>query len=110
VPRLPSEHDLSIEPSEDEPGVIRLVLCGELDLAFAPQLAGAIAEHARPGGTVVLDVKKLHFMDSSGLAEILNAHNEAQLNGWKLAIATAPGTVDRIFDLTDTRRLLNFVD
>ena len=106
--RFPSENDLSIEPSEDEPGVIRLVLCGELDLAFAPKLAGAIAEHAHPGGTIVLDLSRLRFMDSSGLAEILDAHNDAELNGWTLTIASAPGPVDRTFDLTDTRRILNF--
>ena len=105
--RMPSEHDLSIEPVADEAG-IRLRLCGELDLAFAPRLAEAIAEHARRGATVILDLSELTFMDSSGLAEILKAHNESQLDGWELRITTASGAVDRIFDLTDTRRLLNF--
>jgi anti-anti-sigma factor len=108
--RHPSEHDLSIDPAEVSDGEIRLVLRGELDLAFAPRLAEAIATHARAGRKLVLDLAGLRFMDSSGLAEILKAHNEAELAGWELAIATAPGAVDRIFDLTDTRRLLNFVE
>ena len=107
--RHPSEHDLSIEPAEDQAGV-RLRLCGELDLAFAPRLAEEIEQHARPGGRLVLDLVGLRFMDSSGLAEILKADNAAKLNGWELAIATPPGPVDRIFDLTDTRRLLQFVE
>jgi anti-anti-sigma factor len=107
--RRPSDQDLSIEAVPDEGGV-RLVLSGELDLAFSGTLDDAIDQHANEGTTVTVDLTGLQFMDSSGLATILKAQDAAEQNGWRLAVASAPGAVDRVFDLTDTRRLLHFVD
>jgi anti-sigma B factor antagonist len=104
----PSEHDLAIEPVHEDGGV-RLVLTGELDLACASRLADAIVEHAEPGSTLIVDLTSLEFMDSSGLGTLLQAREDAERDGWDLALASNPGPVDRIFDLTDTRDLLRFV-
>ena len=107
--RKPPEHDLTIEPVEDE-GAVRLVLGGELDMSCAQRLDLAIGQYARPGVTVVLDLTGLEFMDSSGLAAILKASENSEQDGWDLKLTPASDPVDRIFDLTDTRRLLRFVD
>jgi anti-sigma B factor antagonist len=102
--------DLSIDPVEEGAGGVRLVLSGELDMACTARLTDAIDEHARKGTTLVVDLSGLEFMDSSGLAALLKAQNAAESDGWDMAVKSPPAPVDRIFDLTDTRRLLNFVE
>jgi anti-sigma B factor antagonist len=56
-------------------GVIWLSLGGELDVFTAPKLREAL-DQAMPGSgeTLVLDLRGLSFLDSSGLAVILGAH------------------------------------
>jgi anti-anti-sigma factor len=88
---------------------VRLALGGELDLACSAQLAEAITEHAHPGSAIVLDLRELTFMDSTGLSVVINADNAARAEGWELAIIEGDGPVRRLFDLTDTRSLLRFV-
>jgi anti-anti-sigma factor len=86
------------------------VLAGELDLAEAGRVAEAIDTAARPGGAVVVDVRRLEFMDSTGLSTIISADAAAKRQGWDLAvICDGGGPVHRLFDLTDTRAVLRFV-
>ena len=51
-----------------------LVLRGELDLATAPQLEQAVAERLDAGTDVVVDLRELVFMDSTGLRVLVAAH------------------------------------
>ena len=53
-----------------EAGATRLVLRGELDLATAPQLEHALAA---AGDGVLLDLRGLTFMDSTGVRVLLEA-------------------------------------
>jgi anti-sigma B factor antagonist len=101
--------DFRVEPVV-EGRAVRLVLTGELDLATAGQLSEAIGRHASAGGAVVLDLRELTFMDSTGLATVINADKAAKSGGWDLALIEGGGPAPRLFDLTDTRTLLRFVD
>ena len=60
---------LSVESAEGE-DVLRLG--GELDLSTVGHLRSAVEERLPIGGDLVLDVSELHFVDSTGLQEILN--------------------------------------
>lgn len=86
-----------------------LELAGELDLASAPGLADAIADASR-SGHVLVDLSGLVFMDSSGLRVLLEAARDAQSDGWRLELRRGPETVQRVFTLSSTERLLSFVD
>lgn len=53
-----------------------LVLCGELDYATAPLLAGRLTTAlARGPESVILDLAALTFIDCSGLSPIIRARN-----------------------------------
>lgn len=89
---------------------MRLVVCGELDLAVTDRLREAIEAHAAPGTAVVVDLRGLEFMDSTGLSTLIAAHGAAGRQGWQLAIISGEGPVHRLFELTGTRDVLRFVD
>jgi anti-anti-sigma factor len=76
----------------------------------AGRLGDAIDAHAGPGRAVVLDLRRLEFMDSTGLATIIAAHGAGERQGWELAVICDEGPVARVFDLTDTRDVLRFVE
>jgi anti-anti-sigma factor len=73
-------------------------LAGELDIATTPQLARAL--HALRARLVVLDLRKLAFMDSCGVHAIVDASIRARQLGERLLLLAGPPGVDRVFTLT----------
>jgi anti-sigma B factor antagonist len=62
--------DFDLTASRDDQGRSRLTLRGELDLGAAPQLEQALDE---ANGEVLLDLRGLTFMDSTGVRVLLEA-------------------------------------
>jgi anti-anti-sigma factor len=93
---------LSIIRSRDADGALRLMLDGELDVATTPTLAETLIGAVRPGQGVVLDMRDLDFIDSSGLRLLLKARADASRDGWSLWIANAQPSVIRLFEVSGT--------
>jgi anti-sigma B factor antagonist len=75
---------------------------GELDLGTVDGVERAVRELRRDGATdVVLDLRALTFMDSSGLRLLLRLDADAREHGWTLAIADGDGPVRRLLELTN---------
>jgi anti-anti-sigma factor len=67
---------LTTSCSCSEPGTLTIGLDGELDLATAPALEGLLREVERDRWpTVVLDLRDLGFIDSSGIRALLTAND-----------------------------------
>ena len=75
-----------IVQSAPRQGTARLVLHGELDLAGVSSLREALGALKGNGASVELDLSRLTFMDSSGLATVLEAVLDAQRDGWRLEV------------------------
>ena len=91
---------------------VRVAVSGELDLSSAlvfEEELRRIEESCTPT-VLVLDLRELKFMDSTGLRLILSAHARAINRGRKLAIVQGGDAVRRIFRLTGVLERLNFVD
>lgn len=84
------------------PSAASVKVAGELDLATTPELKRALREAERLAPVVVLDLRDLAFMDSSGLHAILDASKRARQAGRRLAVLRGPANVDRVFELTHT--------
>ena len=84
------------------------MLEGELDLATLPVAEQAINRVSEDALTLVLDLRKLRFLDSSGLRLILTT-NEAR-GSRRVVIVRGPAQVDRVFELTGTGARLDIVD
>ena len=89
-------------------GVATVMLEGELDIATAPLLDATLADVERNGtGTVLLDLARVQFIDSTGLRSLLSARQRAETAGRKLRLANLTVDVERVFDVTGVRRIFD---
>jgi anti-sigma B factor antagonist len=84
---------------------------GELDLAGASVLDAEIERLAAEPelGTVVLDMRGLEFMDSSGLRLVVLADMRAREAGRRFVLVRGSDTVHRVFEITRMSDRLEFV-
>ena len=89
-----------------------LNLSGELDIATVGELEDALRTRLDAGEDVVVDLRGLAFMDSSGVRALVAAHQSAQSGDASLVIVRAPrGTeVDRVIDVSGIATALGMVD
>jgi len=88
---------------------VRIVVAGELDLVGVPRLEQTLRTFLYTGfGRVVLDLRRLSFIDSTGLTLILRYAEAARLAGLRFGLIPGPPAVQRIFELTGTNALFDF--
>ena len=92
---------LAVERTSDE-GVELVLVEGELDIATAPRLISvlnrAVQEALR---SLVVDLSHVDFMDSTGLALLINAHRRLTRRRKGFAVICPPGPLWRVFEITD---------
>jgi anti-sigma B factor antagonist len=92
---------------------VHLVPQGELDLASAPLLEerthGALRNASAP---VVLDLRELTFMDSTGVRAIVSAHQVAKEAGVELVVVRpgADSAARRVIEISGIDGALGLVD
>jgi len=62
-----------------------LAVAGEMDIATAPEFTAALREQLA-GGPVLLDLRRLTFMDSSGVRALDVLMREVERERWSLTI------------------------
>lgn len=82
---------------------------GELDLATAPLLIAALRAHDGCDH-VVIDLRGLSFMDSSGLRLLVSESSRAESEGYELSLVRGGPEVGRLLRLTRLDEQLPFVD
>jgi anti-anti-sigma factor len=88
-----------------------LTVHGELDLRTSPELEERLGRAFSAGAElVILDLRQIEFMDSSGLRVLLSAHQRAQQSGRRFALVRGADQVERVLTLTGVRDLLTIVD
>jgi anti-sigma B factor antagonist len=84
---------------------------GELDLDTEPQLEATVAAaRARGASRLVLDLRKLMFMDSTGLRLVIRWDAAAKEQGFEFALVRGPDVVQRVIQLTGMEDELTFTD
>jgi anti-anti-sigma factor len=80
---------------------VRIVLTGELDISTAPRVEEELrrVEEGRPA-VILLDLRELEFMDSTGLRVIVSADGRAREDDRALRLVRGPEAVQRIFRVT----------
>jgi len=97
---------IAVEPGDD---AVALVAVGELDLASADTLGQTVAQVLAAGTTeIVLDLRQVDFIDSTGLRMLLTLRNDAQRDTRALTLVPPAPGARRIFDITGTRGLFDW--
>lgn len=80
---------------------VLIALHGELDIAAEPQLAAELASivASRPAA-VTVDLRKLTFLDSTGLRALLTLREECERLGCGLVLVRGDTAVQRTFDVS----------
>jgi stage II sporulation protein AA (anti-sigma F factor antagonist) len=81
------------------PGCREIRIEGELDLAVAPQLEEAI-DRAEDGKSVLLNLEACEFIDSTGIAVIVNTHHRLKEQGRGLVVYGVDGQVLRVLSIS----------
>jgi anti-anti-sigma factor len=84
---------------------------GELDLVASPVLEERL-DHVwgTDAELVILDLRQVEFMDSTGLRVILGAQQRAQETGRRFALVRGAEQIERVLTLTGVRDMLTVVD
>jgi anti-anti-sigma factor len=86
-------------------------LSGELDLASSPALQEALDRVFESSSEIiVIDLRTLDFMDSTGLSILVKAQHRATENERRLFIVRGPAQVQRLLSLTGVAERLSIVD
>lgn len=89
-----------------------VALTGELDVAGAGLLENELRrvadEHDAKG--LVLDLRELEFMDSTGLRLVVLADERARSQGRSFSLVRGTQDVQRVFEITRMVDRLHFVD
>jgi anti-sigma B factor antagonist len=92
---------LAVERTSQD-GVELILVEGELDIASASRLISILnASVADAIRAVVVDLTQVGFMDSTGLALLINANRRLALRRKGFAVVCPPGHLRRVFEITD---------
>ena len=92
-------------------GRMHIAPCGELDIATSPQLEQAVSEATTEAvPELVLDLRELTFMDSTGLRTLAQASTRAQQAGTTLSIWRGPRQIERVLEISGLGALLPLAD
>jgi anti-anti-sigma factor len=108
TPSAPGELTVEVSMSGQ---TARVSLTGELDIATAPTLQRELSELS--GGEVtcvLLDMRQLSFIDSTGLRVVLGLANGLGENSARVVLVRGPEAVQRVFALTGADRELVMID
>jgi anti-sigma B factor antagonist len=90
---------------------VTLMLSGELDLLSSPVLDRAVDGLGDSDAElVVIDLRRVEFMDSTGLHVLVQAQQRAQDSGRRFAVIRGGEQVQRLLNLTGIAEVLTIVD
>jgi anti-anti-sigma factor len=88
-----------------------IAIRGELDISGVEELERSLAElESEQPQVLVIDLRGVTFLDSSGLRALLAADRRARRAGRRLALVRGPEPVQRVFEIALLDRRLTFVD
>jgi anti-sigma B factor antagonist len=101
--------DFSVASSSE--GNLQVVTSqGDLDVHAAPQMLALLMPLMQPGSRTVIEMSGTPFMDSSGLASIIEAAARARVVDGYLCMAAPSGRVKKVLQITGVDTLIDVFD
>jgi anti-sigma B factor antagonist len=86
-----------------------VVPTGELDLATAPALEASLSRAFKDdSGHVVLDLRELEFIDSSGLRTLLTARRQAEDAGQHFSLVAGHRGLERTLEIAGVHKVFTW--
>jgi len=93
-----------------EQGIVVLVPANDIDMSRSPDLRTAIRQEMGAGvHKMIVDLEKVHYMDSSGLATLVEAMRNASKGNIKLVICNMNQKVRAIFEIARLETFFSIV-
>lgn len=94
----------------DEPGKLAVVrVVGDIDMASTDALIRFLdADQVAFDARVILDLRDVAFMDSSGIGALVQLSN--RFGSGRLAVVVGPGLVDQVLAITAMSKLFYITD
>lgn len=104
------QSNFSVEVRDEDRAVV-IGVSGELDLASSPALEQELERGAAAtADLVIVDLRQLEFMDSTGLSVLVRAHQRATEKGQRFGVVKGPQQVQRLLSLTGVAERLALAD
>jgi anti-sigma B factor antagonist len=91
-------------------GDVRVRPVGELDMSTVGELQAALEDASMPGRRVIVDLRGLEFMDSTGLTLLTRWSLAAERDGFSLLLVAGNERIQRLFEITRLVTHFQFVD
>jgi anti-sigma B factor antagonist len=88
-------------------GATTLFLSGEIDLESSPELRRALLEQLADGKSVLVDLADVRYMDSSGLASLVEAYQRAKDKSLDFALVRVSEPVLKVLKLARLDRVFS---
>lgn len=95
--------DITVSRERD---VVIAAVTGDVDISTVAQLRECLFELADGGGTLIVDLNRVTFIDSSGLGALVGAARRAVAHGGSLHAVCARPPTRRLLWLTGVDRLI----
>jgi anti-sigma B factor antagonist len=106
--RARDEPHFELEVRQDAEGRTVIVAAGEIDMVTSVELREAVVDKLA-AGDVLLDLRQVSFMDSSGVAAVDGALRASEAGGGRLRVCEGlQPNVMRILELTGVARMIEF--
>lgn len=98
--------------TEQRDGGLRVALSGDLDVASAASVEERLVDLQGPDAPsdLVLDLRGLSFIDSTGLSLLINTDSRARKAGRRVTIVSGRGVPRRLLETTGLIRKLDVVE
>lgn len=83
---------------------------GEIDLATVGLVREAVEREHQAGEDLLLDLRGVGFMDTSGLRYVLELVEHGARDGFSVQLVRGPRAVQRVFEVSGLEPRLPFVD
>jgi anti-sigma B factor antagonist len=104
------QSNFTVEVRDGDRAVV-VGVSGELDLASSPALEHELERGAADSAElVIVDLRELEFMDSTGLSVLVRAHQRATERGQRFGVVRGPQQVQRLLSLTGVAERLTLAD
>lgn len=100
--------DVHLSESGD---AVTVSLAGELDIASVEHLEEELRRGEERGHPwLVIDLRRLQFMDSSGLRVVLRAHQRFAESGRRLSLIPGDGQVRRLLEMVGVSDMIEMIE